>query len=148
MLLEGTAVLLLFALMLLVLVDVVLRNTVNRPLAWGTEVLEVVLGFMIFLLYPVLARGGGHITVDLIPFGAAVRRWQRLLAGLVGASLFGLVAWCLGRQALRAADYGDGTTLLQLPYSWILGGMAALSALTVAGFLAAALRSRRDGEDG
>ncbi|MBX3642095.1 MAG: TRAP transporter small permease [Rubrivivax sp.] len=136
--LEGAAALLLLALMLLVLVDVVLRSVVNRPLPWSTEVLEVLLGAMIFLLYPVLARNGGHITVDLIPFPAPVRRLQRRLSALAGALLFSIIGWCLGRQALRAAEFGDGTTLLHWPYAWILGAMAAASALTVLGFVASA----------
>lgn len=144
--LETAAALLLLALMALVLVDVGLRNTVNRPLAWGTEVLEVLLGAMIFLLYPVLAAGGGHITVDLIPFPPAVRRVQRVLAAAVGGTLFGLIGWCLVRQARRAAEYGDGTTLLQLPYAWILGGMGALAALAVLGFALAGWRAWRAAE--
>jgi len=146
--LQGLAAVLLLALMLLVLVDVVLRNVANQPLAWSTEVLEVMLGAMIFLLYPVLARNGGHVTVDLIPLPVAVRRVQRILSALAGVVLFALVAWCLGRQALRAADYGDSTTLLHWPYAWILGGMAALSLLAVIGFIANAAQSGRSAETG
>lgn len=145
--LEGTAAFLLLVLMLLVLVDVVLRNTVNRPLAWSTEVLEVALGAMVFLLYPVLAfkggGAGGHITVDLISTPPAVQRVQKLVAGLVGGVLFGLIGWCLGRQALRAADYGDGTTLLHLPYAWILGGMGVLSVLALGAFVVSIARVLR-----
>jgi len=144
--LEAVAAVLLLALMALVLVDVVLRNTVNRPLAWSTEVLEVLLGAMIFLLYPVLAVGGGHITVDLIPFSPAVQRWQRVLAALFGATLFGVIAGCLARQAWRAAEYGDGTSLLHLPYAWILGGMGLLALLAAAGFAAALWRAWRGAE--
>jgi TRAP-type C4-dicarboxylate transport system permease small subunit len=141
--LEGTAAVLLFVLMVIVLVDVTLRNTVNRPLPWGTEVLEVVLGAMIFLLYPVLALGSGHITVDLIATRPAVQRVQRVLAGVVGATLFGLIGWCLGRQSLRAAEYGDGTPLLGIRYSWVLGGMAALAVVAAACFVVAIVRGLR-----
>ena len=68
----GTATL--FALMAIVVVDVAGRNLFNRPLPWGTEVLEVLLAAMVFALYPLLALRSRHITVDLIelrPQGSA-----------------------------------------------------------------------------
>ncbi len=141
--LEGSGALLLLALMGVVFLDVMLRNLLNRPLPWGTELLEVLLAAMIFLLYPVLAVGGGHITVDLIQVRPALRRVQRVLAGLVGASLFALIAWCLGRQAVRAAGYGEGTPLLHIPHSLVLGGMGVLAALAVLGFGIATARALR-----
>lgn len=141
--LEGAGALLLLTLMSVVFVDVVLRNALNRPLPWGTELLEVVLAAMVFLLYPVLAFGGGHITVDLIAVRPALRRVQRVLAGLVGAALFSLIAWCLWRQAVRAAGYGEGTPLLHIPYMVVLGGMGVLAALAALGFVAATARALR-----
>ena len=141
--LEGAAAVLLLALMALVLVDVTLRSAINRPLAWGTEVMEVMLGVMIFLLYPVLAAGGGHITVDLIPVRPVLARVQRVLADLAGASLFGIVAGCLARQASRAAEYGDGTSLLKIPFSWILGGMAGLALVAAVAFVGAGWQALR-----
>lgn len=140
---EGAAAILLLTLMLIVLVDVLMRNLLNQPLPWGTELLEVMLGFMVFLLYPVLAIGGGHITVDLIPVRASVYRMQGVLAAFAGALLFALIAWCLGRQAMRAAGYGEGTPLLHIPYSAVLGGMAALAGLASLAFVVAAVKSRK-----
>lgn len=141
--LEGTAAMLLLVLMLVVLVDVAMRNLINQPLPWGTELLEVVLGFMIFLLYPVLAIGGGHITVDLIRVRAAVHRLQLVLADLAGTVLFALIAWCLARQALRAAGYGEGTPLLHIPYSAVLGGMALLAGVAALAFVVAAVKTMK-----
>jgi len=141
--LEGLAAVLLLALMIVVLIDVLGRNLLNRPLPWGTELLEVLLAVMIFALYPVLGASGGHITVDLISLRISIERVQRLVAGLLGATLFALIAWCLGLMASRAADYGESTPLLAIPYSAVLGSLSALSAVTTLGFLiatAAALR--------
>lgn len=140
---EGAAAMLLLALMLVVLVDVVMRNLINQPLPWGTELLEVMLGFMVFLLYPVLALGGGHITVDLIPVRASLHRLQGVLAACAGTLLFALIAWCLGRQALRAAGYGEGTPLLHIPYSAVLGGMAVLAGLASLAFIVVAVKTRK-----
>lgn len=125
----------LLVLMLVVFVDVLGRNLLNKPLPWGTELLEVVLGVMIFALYPLLALRATHITVDLVPVPAPLRRPQRLLSALVGAVLFAVIAYCTGRQAIRSATYGDASAILQIPTSWVLWGMCALSVATVAGFL-------------
>lgn len=142
----GSAALL--VLMAIVFVDVVARNLFNSPLPWGTEVLEVVLGAMVFVLYPVLAlrQGSGHIVVDLVPVPRAARSAQRVLAGSVSAALFGIIAWACGRQALRSAGYGDASAILGIPTAWVLGGVSALSALSALVFVAQAaglLRSER-----
>jgi len=138
--LEGAGVAALFILMLVVFIDVVGRNLLNRPLPWGTELLEVVLAVLIFALYPVLALRSSHITVDLVPVPRALQVSQRLLSGGVGAVLFGVIAFCTARQAIRSAGYGDASALLQIPTAWVLWGMCALSVATVLGFVAAVIR--------
>lgn len=134
----------LLILMATVFIDVVGRNLLNTPLPWGTELLEMVLALMIFAIYPLLALGFGHITVDLIQVRPSVQVWQRLLSGLMGAVVFAVIAWCMVRQALRAADYGEATPLLGVPLSWVLGGIGFLAAMSVIAFLLAAVRSVRD----
>lgn len=138
--LEVVGVVALAVLMLVVLVDVAGRNLFNRPLPWGTELLEVVLAVMVFALYPLLALRSTHIVVDLLPVPAALRVPQRVLTALVGAGLFGVIAYCTGRQAVRSASYGDASALLKIPTAWVLWGMCALSVATVLGFLLAAWR--------
>lgn len=122
-------------LMVVVFIDVVGRNLFNRPLPWGTELLEVVLAVMIFALYPLLALRSTHITVDLFEAPARWQFGQRVLSALVGAALFGVIAFCVGRQAIRSAGYGDASALLKIPTAWILWGMCALSVVTVIAFL-------------
>ena len=133
----------LFALMAIVVVDVAGRNLFNRPLPWGTEVLEVLLAAMVFALYPLLALRSRHITVDLIELRPGLRVMQRLAAALVGAALFAVVAYCCARQAIRSASYGDASALLGIPTSWVLWAMAGLSAVTALAFLAAVALGRR-----
>lgn len=141
--LTGVGTLSLLALMLIVFIDVAGRNLFNSPLPWGTEVMEVLLGLMVFVFYPVLARRHGHIVVDLVPVPRAARTAQRLLAGGVGAALFGVVAWTCGRQAIRSAGYGDASAILGIPTAWVLWGMAGLAALSALIFAAQALGSWR-----
>lgn len=139
--LEAIGAVCLLILMVTVFIDVVGRNLLNAPLPWGTELLEMVLALMIFALYPLLALGFGHITVDLIQVRPRLRMVQRVLSGLIGAVVFALIAWCMGRQALRAAGYGEATPLLGVPLSWVLGGIGVLAAVSALAFLLAAVRS-------
>ena len=141
--LEAGSAFALLVLMLVVLIDVVGRNVLNKPLPWGTEFLEIVLAAMIFLLYPVLGLRSGHITVDLIRVAPRLQRAQKVLGSVIGATVFALIAWCMGRQALRAAGYGEATALLHIPLSLVIGGISMMATLTALGFLAGALRSMK-----
>lgn len=145
--LEALGAISLLVLMVTVFIDVVGRNLFNTPLPWGTELMEMVLALMIFAIYPLLALGFGHITVDLIQVPAGMRAFQRVLASLIGAVVFALIAWCMGRQAMRATNYGEATPLLNVPLSWVLGGIAVMAAISALAFLVAAERSvRTDGK--
>jgi TRAP-type C4-dicarboxylate transport system permease small subunit len=141
--LKAVGTLSLLLLMLIVVIDVAGRNLFNSPLLWGTEVMEVLLGLMVFAFYPVLARRRGHIVVDLVPVPQVARVAQRWLAGAVGAALFGVIAWTCGRQAIRSAGYGDASAILGIPTAWVLWGMAALAGLSALVFLAQALGAWR-----
>lgn len=129
----------LLLLMVVVMVDVVGRSVLNQPLPWGTEVLEVLLAASIFLLYPILALQGGHVTVDLIHMPRMATA-QRVLTGLIGGALFAVIAWALCRQALLAADYGEAMPMLRLPYGYVFGVMAALALITSLLFLVTCVR--------
>lgn len=122
----------LVVLALLTLVDVIGRNLLNQPLPGATEVTELLLAAMTFLFYPRLAWRHLHITVDLFDWfrGPARQRLHRIFAGLLGAVVFGALAWRLGLLSVRAAGYGDVTPQLGIPISWQTGFMAALCAVT------------------
>ncbi len=137
----GAATLLI--LMVTVFIDVVGRNLFNAPLPWGTELLEMVLALMVFALYPLLALSFGHITVDLIQVRPKLRALQRAVGSAVGAVVFALIAWCLVRQAIRAASYGEATPLLKVPLSWVLGAIGIMAAVSAMAFLLAMARAVR-----
>lgn len=137
--LKGVGTLSLLALLVIVTIDVAGRNLFNSPLLWGTEVMEVLLGLMVFVFYPVIARRHNHIVVDLVPVPGFARVAQRVLAGAVGAALFGVIAWTCGRQARRSGEYGDASAMLGIPTAWVLWVMAALAGLSALVFFAQAL---------
>lgn len=137
--LEAASAACLLALMLIVLVDVTGRDLLNHPLSAATEVLEIVVAAMVFLVYPILGFREKHITVDLVQVGPVGQRVQRFIGALFGVVAFAPIAWCVGKQVLRAMDYGEASPILGIPLADVLAGMSALAAVTVAGFAAAAV---------
>ena len=142
-LLEAGGALALLLMMLLVLVDVAGRNITNTPVPWSTEVLEILVAAMVFLLYPVLALDHGHITVDLIQVRPALNRVQRLLSSVIGSALFALIAWCLGRQAVRAFGYGEASPVLGIPLGWVLASLSVLGGICALAFIVSAFGAMR-----
>lgn len=138
--LEAASAMCLTALMLIVLIDVVGRDFFNHPLSAATEVLEILVAAMVFLIYPALGFYEKHLTVDLLQAGPSGQRMQRFVAALFGIVAFALIAWCVGRQSLRAMDYGDASPILGIPLWGVLAGMSALAVVTMASFTAAAVR--------
>lgn len=133
--LEGLSAAVLLCVMLVVLVDVAGRNLLNSPLPWATELVEVLIGCLVFALYPVLAWRGNHITVDLIHVNGGVQRVQRVLSCGIGAVLFGVMSYCVGRQAMRSWSYGESSPMLHIPTSLVLGGISVMAAVTAMAFL-------------
>jgi TRAP-type C4-dicarboxylate transport system permease small subunit len=128
----GLACALLLVLTGITLLDVLGRDMFNKPLAGATELTELLLVGMTFLAYPAIAWRASHITVDLFDWfrSDALRRFQRMTIGLLGALAFGGLAWQLGTNGVRAEGYGDVTPSLGLHLSWALWFMALLSVIT------------------
>ncbi|MBN9427133.1 MAG: TRAP transporter small permease [Burkholderiales bacterium] len=150
--LEAIAAIVLLIIMVVVLVDVAGRNLLNQPLPWGTELAELLLAVLIFSLYPVLAWRGNHITVDLFTVRPTLQKIQRGLSNVLGAGLFAVIAYCMARQGLRAADFGESSPLLHVPTDWVMWGLSIMAGVTVAAFIVH-LRSvlkghTRDGSEG
>ena len=120
--------------------DVVGRTIFARPFAGASELTELGLMGITFLVYPQLAYRQHHITVDLfdIPGGPRVRRLQEALAGLVGAAVFLALAYWLWVTAERSAQYGDETAALHIPLAAAQYFMSFSSGLTAAAFVARA----------
>ncbi len=126
---------------LLTLADVLGRNLMRAPVPGATELTEIGLVIVTFLLYPMIAFRQRHITVDLFDhiMGTLVRRILDTAANLLGAAVFAGIGWQLWKQAARVAQYGDVTAYLRIPLGPVVTFMAVLSALTAIGFVLAAL---------
>lgn len=129
--------------MIVALLDVIGRNVLNKPLAAGTELTELLMAAMSFLAFPLLALRQRDITIDLFDFLAGsplLNKLQTALAGVVGTLVYALLCYEAKVFAVRAGASGNVTAALQFPMSaawWtimVLAGLAALASLLVALF--------------
>lgn len=136
---------LLFVLMLLTLIDVVGRNLFKQPVLGASELTEILLAMVIFLMLPHVALRRQHIAIDLIEnvVGPRVLLVLDVLAALLSAAMFFLIAWQSWVLATKAIGYGDSTATLSIPVGPILYVISVLAALVGTASLAAVLPSFR-----
>jgi TRAP-type C4-dicarboxylate transport system permease small subunit len=138
--LAGCAVL--FGMMLVICVDVLLRNVRVIPgvysISWANEVTEYALYFITLLTAPWLLRQGLHIRVDVllrvIPRRLAwVCEW---IADLLALACCVAIAW-YGCKAVFSSLAIGGTVVkvLSVPEWWLLAPLPATFALLAVEFL-------------
>jgi|TARA_Y100000815_G_scaffold113517_1_gene102559 TRAP-type C4-dicarboxylate transport system permease small subunit len=137
MVIGGLAVGLLSFLVLLTFTDVIARNVFSSPLAGATELTELALAGLTFLLYPILALEKRHLVVDLFDTVTPERfDWLKdALGAVVGAVVFGILTWRLWILAEKSRSYGDTTASLGIPLWPVFMAMAVLSGVTAIAFL-------------
>jgi len=128
--------------MLITFADVVGRQAIGRPIEGATEVTEICLMLVCFLMFPLVALRGKHIRVDLLEglFGKLLFALQGLTTNLLGAGIFGLLTYRLWIVGGRSIGYGDITPELGLPVGYLFWTMSVLAGLTALAFAVAAIR--------
>lgn len=124
----------LFALMMVVAVDVCGRYLFNKPLPAGYEMVQGLMGVLLFVTLPLVSRNNEHIALGLLEhlFTGSVDRARRFLVHVFSAAAVGFMAWRLGVHAAKLAAGRDVTPVLQMPLAplaWFMTAAAALAAL-------------------
>ena len=130
--LGAVAALILFAMMIVTVIDVAGRYLFDHPLPSGFELTQVLLAQLIFVGLPLVTARQGHVTITLTdrwfnPFTAMIR--DRLV-GLVCALVTAGIAWRLWVLAGRLGEYGDVFEFIGLPKALAAYSMSLLAALT------------------
>jgi TRAP-type C4-dicarboxylate transport system permease small subunit len=126
------AALLLFAMVILVTGDIVLRNVASKGFVWANEISEYSLYFITLLTAPWLLRRGQHVRLDLVL--TAVPRsvaWIFEAAGdIVGfavclamiryGTLMTLDAWKSGSITIKNLIFPEWWLLAPLPVTFLL----------------------------
>ena len=121
----------LFAMMLLTVVDVVARYVFSRPLRGAFEVTELMLLVLIFAGLPLVSFSNEHAVMDFIDrvLGPRSQRWLERGVQLTNAAFMFLLTWLVWRKAVRISAYGDTTDVLRILYGPFVYFMAVTLAL-------------------
>ena len=121
----------LFAMMLLTVVDVVARYAFNRPLRGAFEVTELMLLVLIFAGVPLVSFADEHAVMDFIDrvLGPRAQRGLERLVQLVNAVFMFFLAWLVWLKANRIWGYRDTTDVLRIVYGPFVYFMAVTLAL-------------------
>lgn len=130
--LGALAAIVLFAMMMVTVVDVAGRYLFARPLPGGFELTQVLLAQLIFIALPLVTARQGHVTITLTdrlfsPRAAEIRdRIVNLICGVVTAA----IAWRLWLLAGRLDDYGDIFEFIGVSKALAAYAMSVLAGLT------------------
>lgn len=142
---------LVYALVLLMLWEVVSRYLLAHPTSWAPELATLIFGPFFLLGGPYLLHLGGHVAVDLISARASGKFALALhLAGLALAAAFGLILlWFSLPLVLQSFSYGETSYSAWNPVIWpakaFLPLAAGLLALQAAADAVLALKGPKDG---
>ena len=121
----------LFAMMLLTVVDVVARYVFSRPLRGAFELTELMLLVLIFAGLPLVSFADEHALMDFIDrlLGPRSQGWLERSVQLVNAAFMFLLTWLMWRKADRIWAYRDATDVLRVVYGPFVYFMAVTLAL-------------------
>ena len=113
---------------LMIVVDVVLRNTGFRPFQSTSAVVEYVMMFSTMAAAPWLVRTGGHVAITsfvaMLPEG--LRRAVGMLVLVISVVALGLLAWRSGAVGLQMMAQGSvDMRSINIP-AWVLYAMLAV----------------------
>ena len=138
---------------LLGLVGVILVDVVGRafgaPLFGSQDMINMGMAILVFGGMALCDRNGGHIAVDLLEpkFPAKLNRIIDILAAIMGAVIFVMIAYTLHESAKLSQMLNMSTNLLRLPRAWFQWGVSALSLVTAFGMLLRAIELGVSGRD-
>lgn len=136
--LRYAAMLALVVMMLVTVLDIGLRLTVNELVLGSVEIVQLTLVMVVFLALPETFLRDEHITVDALDQFASPRglRTARICAALASLGLVAVMAWRMWPPALDTLTIGDLTSDLQFSLFWywlpmLIGALVAVAVLVV-----------------
>ena len=126
----------LIALMLMTAADVAGRAIFNAPITGVFDLTHFAVLTMAYLGLALCGFRGDHIAIEIVyqKLGHRTRRVLDGLTNLLGAALFGLIAWQAIAQAVIVREIDEASQLLNIPFFpfyWLLAAGAALFALVM-----------------
>lgn len=119
--------------MAVMVLDVVFRYVLARPIKGVQDLVQLGLLLVVFLGIGYCGRTGGHVAVDVFErfMGAGLRRAADVLVRALGAAIYAALAWRAWQSGVDAGAYRESSNLLAIPFQpfyFIIAGGAALYA--------------------
>jgi TRAP-type C4-dicarboxylate transport system permease small subunit len=104
------AAIFMFAIMIIVFSDVIMRYAFNRPFSWAYDLISIYLmAGVFFLVLSEAYASNAHVSVDILQqkFPDTVKRLTEIVTCIVGIIVFSLIAWLGWLRAIDAFKSGD-----------------------------------------
>jgi TRAP-type C4-dicarboxylate transport system permease small subunit len=99
-----------FAIMIIVFSDVIMRYAFNKPFSWAYDLISIYLmAGIFFLVLSEAYASNAHVSVDILQqkFSPPVKRLSEIVTCVVGIIVFSLIAWLGWLRAVDAFNSGD-----------------------------------------
>jgi TRAP-type C4-dicarboxylate transport system permease small subunit len=128
----------LIAMIVITCAEVTMRYFFNSPIFGSAEMIQLLLGFVVFSGMFAVTRDRGHVNVSLFePF--LLKHFRRGYRSIFDTmSLIGTIAIAgiLGWRVWDMIHYPETSLVLQIPMIWIVGGLTILAALAIVSAIA------------
>ena len=131
-----------------ILIDVVGRYF-GSPLYGSQDLVNTAMAILVFGGMALCDRAGGHIAVDLFEryFPDGMNYVIDILTALLGAVIFGFIAWVMIDAAKLSVMLNMSTNLLNISRAWVQYTLAGFAILTAAGMALRAVELAVFGRD-
>lgn len=122
----------LFVIMWLTVVDVVLRYN-NISITGLFEVIEVLMGILVFAGVPIITAKDGHVAVTILDtfVGRRLRLVQKISVNLICVTVLSTFAWLLWVKADGLAGYNDVTLFARIPLAPVCYFMSVMTFISI-----------------
>ena len=122
-----------FSVTALTIIDVTGRYVFNSPIHGGVELIEFLLGLLIFSALPLVSVKRAHITVELFDnfMSESFKHYREIFVLIASAAMIGFITERMLSTGLDAYEADDISMHLDLPMAPILFALTALSAVSV-----------------
>ena len=122
----------LFVIMWLTVVDVILRYN-NISITGLFEVIEVLMGSLVFAGVPIITAKDGHVAVTILDtfVGRRLRLVQKISVNLICVTVLSTFAWLLWVKADGLAGYNDVTLFARIPLAPVCYFMSVMTFISI-----------------
>lgn len=124
-------------LMFLIFTGVVGRYVFNKPLFGAYELIEILMGLLIFAGLPIVSKTRSHISVDFLAmkFPRSIQPFREILINILCAVTSGVMSWRIWVYGARLNRYHETTLELKIGIGFIAYSMAVILFFVTLAFL-------------